>query len=80
MAEYIRREALNALAAVAIAEPGFLVDAFADLEATLATYGFDLNEQEMGVFKDFQSRVQDSDQKIDALLCNPSVLHHFWHH
>jgi hypothetical protein len=80
MAEYIRREALNALAAVAIAEPGFLVDAFADPEATLATYGFDLNEQEMEVFKDFQSRVQDSDQEIDALLSNPSVLHHFWHH
>jgi hypothetical protein len=79
MAEYIRREALNALAAVAIAEPGFLADAFADLEPTLARYGFDLNEEELEVFKDFQRRVQNSDQEIDALLRNPSVLHHFWH-
>jgi hypothetical protein len=79
MPENIRREALNALAAVAIAEPGFVVDAFADPEATLATYGFDLNEQEMEVFRDFQSRVRDSDQEIDALLRDPVVLHRFWH-
>jgi len=79
MPENIRQEALNALAAVAIAEPGFVVEAFADPEATLARYGFDLNEQEMEVFGDFQSRVRDSDQGIDALLLNPRALHGFWH-
>jgi hypothetical protein len=68
------------MATLAMADPGFVVDAFADLEATLARYGFTLNEQEMEVVRDFQSRVRDSDEGIDELLRNPRAVYGFWRH
>jgi hypothetical protein len=80
MPENIRHEALNALATLAVADPRFVADAFADLEGTLASYGFTLNEQEMEIVRDFQSRVRDSDEGIDALFRNPRLVYGFWRH
>jgi hypothetical protein len=80
MPENIRHEALNALATLATADPGFVVDLFADLESTLARYGFTLSDQEMEVVGDFQSRVRDSDEGIQELLRNPRAVYGFWRH
>ncbi len=78
VAEYIRQEALNALATLAREDPAFMVDAFDDLEATLARHGFTLNAQEMEVVRDFQNRVRGSDEEIVGLLRNPRVLYAYW--
>jgi hypothetical protein len=78
--ENIRQEALNALATLAIANPGFVVDVIADPDATLEGYGFTLNEQEMEVVRDFQSRVGESDEGIHGLLRNPRSVYAFWRH
>jgi hypothetical protein len=67
MPENIRQEALNALATLATADPGFVVDAFADLEATLEAYGFTLTEEEIEEVRDFQRR-------------NPRRVYGFWRH
>jgi hypothetical protein len=80
MPENIRQEALNALATLATADPGFVVDAFADLEATLEAYGFTLTEEEMEEVRDFQRRVRDSDEGIHGLLRNPRRVYGFWRH
>lgn len=79
--EYIRQEALNALATLAIHDPGFMARAFDEdhrLEDTLERYGFTLNAQEMQVLRDFQDSVRRSDEQIIGLLRNPRVLYTFW--
>jgi hypothetical protein len=76
--EYIRQEALNALATLAREDPGFLVRAFDDLEGTLDRYGFSLNAQEMQVLGEFQDRVRRSEEQIIGLLRNPRLLYAFW--
>jgi hypothetical protein len=74
VAENIRQEALDALATLAIEDPAFVVNAFDDLEYTLERYGFTLNEQEMEIVRDFQTRVRGSDEGIDELLRDPRVV------
>lgn len=75
---YVRQEALNALATLAIEDPAFMVRAFDDLEGTLERYGFTLNAREMQILRDFQDRVRGSDEQVIGLLRNPRVLYAFW--
>ena len=56
MAE-IREKALGALTTQAIHDDQFRSEAINDLEGTLRRYGFGLNEQEIQLVRDFQSRV-----------------------
>ncbi len=52
----VERRALRALAILSMNDPQFLREARTDLEGTLETYGFALNDQEMGEARTYLAR------------------------
>lgn len=72
----IREKALSALTTLALNDEQFRGEAIYDLEGTLVSYGFSLNEQEMQLVTDFHSRVanmndEDLLEELNSLPGSP---------
>ena len=63
----VRVELLKRLAEQAMSDPAFRAIAREDLDAALATYGYHLNERELGLVARFRATLADAGVDLDLV-------------